>query len=170
MATGTIILPILAAVPDPTNPPGLAFTTANRPYLTFDGTTDELCLWQFHLPTDYASDGRSHLCDASGLTVYCQYSMASATTNNIAFRTEVMAIADTEDVDTDNFAAVEASADDTVPGTAGNMGVVSDALATPTVAANDYIALRFGRENATSGTNATGDMEVWNVWAEYTTS
>lgn len=160
MATGTIILPILAAVPDPTNPPGLAFTAANRPYLTFDSSTDELVVWTLNLPTNYAS----------GLTVYCQYSMASATANNIAIRTEVMAIADTEDVDTDNFAAVEASADDTVPGTAGNMGVVSDALATPTLAASDYIALRFGRENATSGTNATGDMEVWNVWLEYTTT
>ena len=81
-----------------------------------------------------------------------------------------MAIADTEDIDTDNFAAVEASADDTVPGTAGDMGVISDALGTPTVAASDYIALRLGRENGTSGTNATGDMEVWGVWLEYTTS
>lgn len=160
MATGTIILPVMAAVPDPTNPPGLSFTAANRPYLTFDGTTDELVVWTFNLPANYAS----------GLTIYCQYSMASATTNNIAIRTEVMAIADTEDVDTDNFAAVEASADDTVPGTAGNMGVVSDALATPTLAASDYIAIRFGRENGTSGTNATGDMEVWNVWLEYTTT
>lgn len=160
MATGTIMLPILAAVGDATNPPGLAFTSANRPYLLFDGTTDELVVWQFHLPADYSS----------GLTVYCQYSMATATTNVIAIRTEVMAIADTEDVDTDNFASVEASSDDTVPGTAGNMGVVSDALGTPTVAASDYIALRFGRENGTSGTNATGDMEVWNVWLQYTTS
>lgn len=160
MATGTIILPILAAVPDPTNPPGLAFTAANRPYLTFDASTDELVVWTFPLPTNYAS----------GLAVHCQYSMASATANNIAIRTEVMAIADTEDVDTDNFAAVEASADDTVPGTAGNMGVVSDALGTPTLAASDYIALRFGRENGTSGTNATGDMEVWAVWLQYTTT
>ena len=160
MATGTIILPILSAVPDATNPPGLAFTTAGRPYLTFDDTTDELCSWGFRLPGDYAS----------GLTVIAQYSMASATGNNVAIRTEVMAIADGEDVDTDNYASVEASADDTVPGTAGLMGVVSDALATPTVAAGDYVSLRFGRENGTSGTNATGDMELWSVTLEYTTT
>ena len=160
MATGTILLPIPAHSADPTNPPGLAFTAANRPYLLFDGTTDELVLWTFRMPQDYSS----------GLTVYVQYSMATATTNNIAIRTEVMAIADTEDVDTDNFSAVEASADDTVPGTAGNMGVVSDALGTPTLAAGDYICLRLGRENATSGTNATGDMEVWAVSLEYTTA
>ncbi len=160
MATGTILLPIIAAVGDATNPPTIAFTAANRPYLEFDGTTDELVSWHFRLPENYSS----------GLPIYVQYSMATATTDNIAIRTEVMAIADTEDVDTDNFAAIEASADDTVPGTAGNMGVVSDALGTPTVAAGDYIALRLGRENATSGVNAGGDMEVWAVSLEYTTT
>lgn len=153
-----IILPVLAAVPDATNPPGIAFTSANRPYLLFDGTTDELCSWHFKLPDDYSS----------GLTIKVQYSMASATTNNVAIRTEVMAIGSGEAVDADNFAAVEASADATVPGTAGLMGVITDALGTPTVAAGDYIALRLGRENGTSGTNATGDMEVWAVSLTYT--
>lgn len=160
MATGTIILPLLAAVPDGTNPPGVAFTAAGRPYLTFDGTTDELCSWSFRIPQNYAS----------ALTIKVQYSMASATANNVAIRTEVMAIADGEDVDTDNYAAVEASADATVPGTAGLMDEISDALGTPTVAAGDYISLRLGRENGTSGSNATGDMEVWAVSLEYTTT
>ena len=159
MATGTIILPVPGQL-DPTNPPGVAFSAANRPYMAFDGTTDELCLWTFRVPQDYAS----------ALTIKVQYSMASATTNNVAIRTEVMAIADGEDVDTDSFAAVEASADATVPGTAGLMDEISDVLETPTVAANDYICLRLGRENGTSGTNATGDMEVWAVSLEYTTS
>lgn len=160
MATATIILPITAAIGDPTNPPALAFTAANRPHLLFDDTTDELCLWAFELPGDYAS----------GLTIRVHYSMASATANVVAIRTEVMAIADGEDIDTDNFAAVEASADATVPGTAGLSDIITDALGTPTLAANDYIALRLGRENATSGTNATGDMEVWAVSLTYTTT
>lgn len=160
MATGTILLPILAAVADATNPPALSFTTANRPYLAFDDTTDELCSWHFRMPINYAS----------GATIKVMYSMASATTNVVAVRTELMTIADGEDIDTDNFSAVEASADDTVPGTAGLSGEISDELATPTIAAGDYVALRLGRENATSGTNATGDMEVWAVSLEYTTS
>lgn len=160
MATGYIDLPLLGGMPDPTNPPGVSFTAANRPRLLFDGTTDELITWTFRLPGDYAS----------GLTVTVQYSMISATTNNVAIRTEVMSIADGENVNTDNFAAVEASADDTVPGTAGLMGEISDALGTPTVAAGDYIALRLGRENGTSGANATGDMEVWSVQLSYTTT
>lgn len=159
MATGTINLP-LPGFYDPTNPPELAFTAAGRPNLLFDDTTDELLLWVFRLPADYAS----------GLTIKWQYSMVTATTNVVAIRTEVMAIADGEDIDTDNFAAVEASADATVPGTAGLMDEISDALGTPTVAAGDYIAIRAGRENGTSGTNASGDMELWAASLEYTTS
>ncbi len=160
MATGTIILPVLSAVPDATNPPGLDFSTASRPFLTFDGTTDELCSWSFEIPSNYAS----------GMTIRVHYSMASATSNVVAIRTECMAIADGEDIDTDNFAAVEASADAAVPGTAGLSDIIADALTTPTLAANDYLCLRFGRENGTSGTNATGDMEVWAVSLEYTTT
>lgn len=160
MATGTILLPILAAVADATNPPALSFTTANRPYLEFDDTTDELCSWHFRMPVNYASDA----------TIKVIYSMTSATTNVVAVRTELMAIADGEDIDTDNFSTVEASDDDTVPGTAGLSGEISDVLTTPTIAAGDYVALRLGRENATSGTNATGDMEVWAVSLEYTTT
>ena len=159
MATGTIILPVIAAIGSPTVPPALAFTAGNRPYLLFDGTTDELVLWAFELPGDYAS----------GLTARVHYSMASATTGNIAIRTEVMAIADGETIDADSFSAVEASADKAVPGTAGLSDIVTDALGTPTLAANDYIALRLGRENA-AGTNAAGDMEVWAVSLTYTTT
>ena len=160
MVTGTINLSILGGIFDSTNPPGVGFTAANRPYLLFDGTTDELITWTFQLPQDYNGD----------LTLFCQYSMDYAVGNNVAIRTEVMAIADTEDIDTDNYASVEASIDDTVPATPGNMSVVSDTLTTPTLAAGDYIALRFGRENTTSGNNANGDMEVWNIWLEYTSS
>ena len=160
MATATMLLPIPAHTHDSTNPPGLAFTGANRPYLLFDGTTDELVSWHFKMPGDYAS----------GLTIKAVYSMASATSNNVAIRTEVMAIADGETIDADNYAAVEASADQAVPATAGLMKTISDAIGTPTIAANDYISLRFGRENGTSGTNATGDMEVWAVSLEYTTT
>ena len=159
MATGTIILPVIAAIGDATDPPALAFTAANRPYLLFDGTTDELCLWAFELPGDYASDP----------VIRVHYSMATATSGNIAIRTEVQAIADGEDIDTDAWSTVEASADKAVPGTAGLSDIVTDALGTPTLAPNDYIALRLGRENA-AGTNAAGDMEVWAVSLTYTTS
>lgn len=148
----------MAAIPDGTNAPALALTAIGRPYWLFDGTTDELLLWTFRVPQDYSS----------AMTLKAQYSMASATTNVVALRTEVMATADGEDIDTDNLAAVEATADATVPGTAGLMDEISDALGTPTIAAGDYMCIRLGRENGTSGTNATGDLELWAVTLEYT--
>ena len=158
----TIPLHVHACIPDGSNPPDMAWTAAYRPYLLFDGTTDELVVFVAGpLPDDYGS----------APTFHTKYSMVSATTGVVAIRTEVMAVADGEDIDTDNFSTVEASADDTVPGTAGLMGEISEALTTPTgLAAGDYLAVRFGRENNTSGSNATGDMEVWEASLTYTAS
>lgn len=161
MATAEILLPILGGVKDATNPPGILFTAAGRPYLTFDGTTDELLLWSFRLPANYSS----------GLTVKCQYSMASATTNNVAIRTQVMAAAAAVDVLTDSFATLDKSTDSTVPGTAGLMKQISHALTNvDSAAAESYLSIQLGRENATTGTNATGDMYVWAITLTYTTT
>lgn len=160
MTTGTIILPILGFNLDGAVPPGVKWTAKNRPYLTLDGTTDELFEISFKNPGDYAS----------GMTAVVQYSMASAITNNVAIRSEVMAIAAAENILTDNFAAVEKSADSVVPGTLNDMKVITEALTTPTIAAGDYLSFIFGRENATTGTNAAGDMYIWSVTLEYTTT
>lgn len=161
MATATILLPVPAHAADPTNPPGFGVVSgSNRPFMVFDGTTDELCLWTFRMPADFGGQ----------LDIVVQYAMASATTNVVAIRTEFQVVAIGEDIDTDSFSAVEASADDTVPGTAGNMGEIRERIGTPTINPNEYVALRFGRENGTTGTNATGDMWVFAVSLEYQTS
>ena len=160
MATSQINLPILGGVRDATNPPGMSWVGA-RPYLLFDGTTDELVTWSFRMPSDYAS----------GPTVKLQYSMVSATTNNVAIRSQVMAAAVTVNIDTDSYAAQDTSADSTVPGTAGLMKEISLALTnTDSLAAGSYVSIQLGRENGTSGTNATGDMEVWAIALTYTTT
>lgn len=160
MATSQVILPVNGGVRDSTNPPGLLWQGA-RPYLTFDGTTDELITWSFRMPGDYAS----------GPTVKWQYSMASAITNNVAVRSQVMAAAATVNIDTDSYAAQDTSADSVVPGTAGLMKEISLALTnTDSLAAGSYISIQLGRKNATTGTNATGDMEVWAIALVYTTT
>jgi hypothetical protein len=161
MAIAEILLPVLGGVKDLTNPPGLLFTASGRAYLTFDGTTDELLVWSFRLPANYSS----------GLTVKAQYSMASATTNNVALRTQLMAAAAAVDIITDSYATLDKSTDSTVPGTAGLMKEISHALTNvDSVAADSYMALQLGRENATTGTNASGDMYVWAVSLIYTTA
>ncbi|SCY25673.1 hypothetical protein SAMN05216420_10413 [Nitrosospira sp. Nl5] len=161
MATSQINLPILGGVRDSTNPPGMAWVGA-RPYLLFDGTTDELITWSFRMPSDYAS----------GLAVKWQYSMLSATTGVVRIGAQVMAASDGDNIDTDSYDTQNTPADVTVPATAGLMGEIS--LAFPTVdslAAGDYISVQLRRENAVSpGTNATGDMEVWAIALTYTTT
>lgn len=161
MATGTIILPILAAVPDPTNPPALAFTAANRPYLLFDGTTDELCSWHFIMPANYAS--------APVLKVL--YSSEAGTSTSEAMEAEVMAVVDGADLDTDNYDTVNVSDAATSPATAGLQDTISITLtndgAPSALAARSYAAIRLRRD---AGTGDASDLEVWAVSLEYTTT
>lgn len=160
MATSQIILPILGGMRDATNPPGMSYVNA-RPYLLFDGATDELITWSFRMPSDYAS----------GLTVKWQYSMVSATTGVVKIRSQVMAAADGVNIDTDSYATLDASADSTVPGAAGTMKEISFALTNlDSLAAGGYVSVQLGRENSTTGTNASGDMEVWAIALSYTTT
>lgn len=132
-----------------------------RPHLVFEGTTDKLVTWSFHMPADYAS----------GLTVKWQYSMLAATTNNVSVRSQVMAVSDGEKIDADSYATLDKSTDSVVPGTVGNMKEISFALTNVDgLAAGDYFAIQLGRENATTGTNASGDMAVWSIVLTYTTT
>ena len=159
MATSQIEIHVLSGIRDVTNPPGLLWVGA-RPFLTFDGTTNELLTWTFRLPVDYAS----------GLTVKWQYSMASATTNNVAVRSQIMAVSSGGTINVDSYDTLDKSADATVPGTVGIMDEISFALTNiDSAAAGDYIAVQLGRENGTTGTNATGDMYVWEIALTYTT-
>jgi len=161
MATGTIILPILGATPDPTNPPGLAFSTAGRPYLTFDTGTDELCLWTFDIPSNYAS---APVCNV----IY------SAAVNSGTFQpsVEIMGVVDAADLDTDAWDTANAATATTVPGTIGLMDTISWAQTNDgspsALAANGYAALRLRRD--VSGDTAAGDVYVWAVSLEYTTT
>lgn len=162
MATATILIDLLSVHLDDTNPPGIQWSASGVPRLVFEGTTDKLFTIKFRLPDDYAS----------GLAYKWQYSMASATANNVAVRSQVKAVTDgTEDVDSATFDTLEASADNAVPGTAGYLKTISHSLSNlDSAAAGDYIEIQFGRENGTSGTNATGDMYLHTLTLTYTTT
>lgn len=161
MATGTLNLPVLGGVGDPTNPPGLAFTAANRPHLLFDADTDELVLWVFQVPANYAS----------GPLLKLNTSAVSATTGDQVLAAQVMAVGDNEDIDTDNFDTANTSTD-TVAGTAGLNTQVSITLtndgAPTALAAGDMACIRLFRDISLDG--VAGDVEVWDVAFEYTTS
>ncbi|SHL43193.1 hypothetical protein SAMN05216428_102388 [Nitrosospira sp. Nsp11] len=160
MATSEIILPILSGVKDASFPPGLLWI-GNVPYLTLDGTDDEIITFSFRMPDNFAS----------GLTVKWQYSMVSATTGVVAIRTQFAASSVGDNIVSRTAAAIEKSADNTVPGTAGVLKEISYSPAVlDSLAGGDQIAIRIGRENGTTGTNATGDMAVWAISLTYTTT
>lgn len=161
MATATIQLPVPPHGFDSSTPCALAYSNG-VPKLLFDDTTIEACYWQFRLPQNYAS----------ALTAKIQYSMDTATTGSVYIGVAVMAVTPTDatNMDAESYDASgdNVGSDAAVPGTAGYMEEISLALAyADSAAAGDYVRIRM-RTNATG--TATGDMEVWAVSLEYTTT
>lgn len=132
----------------------------SRPFLAYDDTTVERAISQpFQMPAAYLGTGT--------LKADIHYMMASATSGKVDFDVAVEAItaADAVDLDaTDSFDTAN-SADQTVPGTAGYLGVVTVTLTNKdSVAVGDYVRIRLERD-ADDGTNdtATGDARVLMV-------
>ena len=127
----------------------------------FAATQTEEMISQFEAPVNYAS----------APVLRKKYAMTSATSGTVDLETEVMAIADGEDIDTASFDSVnEASGGTTVPGTAGFRDTIEQALTNnDSMAAEETILLRDSR-NDTGDDTATGDLEyIGNVFT-YTTT
>lgn len=162
MATGSLILPVAGAELDASVPPGVVFVNSRRK-LVFDDTVDEICYWLFRMPENYAS----------ALVAKIQYAMASAVANEVIVGVEVMAVTDAEaqDLDADSYDTVNTSGATTVPGTVGYLDEISLTLTNAdSVAAGDWVAIKFRRDANNGGDDATGDMELWNFSLEYTTT
>lgn len=174
MATGTILLPVLAAVlPDgsasnaaPAVVVQKGSASAPTPYLAkllFDASTVEQCMWSFRMPADYAS--------APVLKV--QYAMASATANEVVLEARLAAVTDgdSQDVDAKAFGSANTSATTTVPGTAGHLDEISITLTNAdSLAAGDFAVVYLQRDADNAADDATGDMEVLAVSLQYTTA
>lgn len=167
MATGTIILPIQAAIGDPTLPPGKLWTTTTaRPYLAFDGTAAiEACVWTFRMPADYAS----------ALTAKIQWSGSSSTTvtHTVQWSVFVMALtADTDGAtDSDSFDSENVVSDDILGTTAKRIQEASLTLTNAdSVAAGDYVAIRLLRDYSDAADDLAEDAWLWALSLEYTTT
>lgn len=174
MATGTILLPVGGAVlPDGSASnaaPALqrVKSSATAPAIhflqfAFDAGTDEMVYWTFRMPVDYAS--------APVLKV--KFKMASATTGNIIISGRIGAVTagDSTDVDAKALGTDNVSSATAVAGTAGFETEVSLALANAdSLAASDSVFLRLARAAANASDTATGDMEVYALSLEYTTT
>jgi len=167
MATGTIILPILAAIPDPTLPPALKFASGTaRPYLAFDGSASiEKCMWTFRMPSDYAS----------ALTAKIQWSGSSSTTvtHTVQWSIFVMALtADTDGAaDSDSYDSENVVSDDILGTTAKRIQEASLTLTNAdSVAAGDYVAIQLARDYSDAADDLVEDAWLWALSLEYTTS
>ena len=70
-----------------------------------------------------------HYTGTTGVTVYIHYAMTSATSGDIDWDVSFERIGDQQlDIDADSFAAANSIDNTTVPGTAGNVDVVSVAF------------------------------------------
>ena len=164
MATGTIILPVQSAKI------GGSFITAGARISGGDGAwkllfaTDstESGLWQFRMPSNYAS----------ALVAKLVYSMTTATADKVDLEVEVMAVANGEDIDTASFDSVnEVAGGTTVPGTAGFSDDISIALANAdSVAAGELVLVRVNRDHDDADDTAAGDLELTGFSLEYTTT
>lgn len=161
MAIGTILLSIPGNF-DNANPPRLGFFNS-KPRLLFDATVDKIVHWTFRMPSNYAS----------APVLKLQYSMASATVNEVIMACQVMAVSDgdAQAIDPDSYDTVNTSSATTVPATAGYLDEISLALANnDLLVAGDWVALKVSRDADNVGDDATGDLELVAATLEYTTT
>lgn len=159
MATATILLPLLGAVPDDTNPPELKFNN-NTPVYAFDDTTDELVYWDFRCPENFSAS----------LAAIVQCASVSGTLGSIHFGFRVMLVTpnlDTQDMDAENYLAT-ALGSVSATTVAGALRELRAELTETALAGGDYVRVEMRREN-TADTH-TADVDVRAVALEYTTS
>lgn len=98
------------------------------------------------------------------ITIYLHYAMSSAVANDIKLETSLERIGDQQqDIDSDSFATAQNTGDITVPGTSGNVDIVSVAHTNgaqmDSVAVGEGFRLKVLR-SAVAGTDASGDLEL----------
>ncbi|KKK75631.1 hypothetical protein LCGC14_2871790, partial [marine sediment metagenome] len=148
----------LVFTPQMSEPPATNFATLDtrnyHPVLDFDATTNESTIFRGVLPAGYAS---------GGLTVYIHYAMTSAVADTVDWDVSFERIGDQQlDIDGDSFAAVNSVDNTTVPGTSGNVDVVSvaftDGADMDSIAAGESFRIKITRDAAND--DATGDAEI----------
>lgn len=167
MATGTIQLPVGAAVGDATYPPGRSLENNVRKLL-FDGTAGasagERCYWTFRLPGDYAS----------ALTAKIQYQFVTVTTGNWVCNVYVYAYTpgtDTGNADADSYDTKNSGTLAAGTTTAGQISEGSITLTNAdSAAAGDWITVKLERDANDASDTITEDVEVSTFTLTYTTT
>ena len=159
MASGdTLIIFTPLANEPPTSNYATLDTRNNHPCLDFDASTNESAIFSGIMPQSYAG--------TTGITVYLHYAMSTATSGDIDWDIALERIGDQQlDIDADSFAAVNSVDNTTVPGTSGNVDIVSiaftDGADMDSVAAGEAFRLKVTRDAAND--TAAGDAELFKV-------
>ena len=157
MATQTVILPINGG----RLLSGTASTVAEfgsvHKILLDDSDTHGL-EWRFNLPQDYVSSP----------VFKFTFSMASATSGNVVCEIDVKAVTEnTEDIDSAAYGSTN-SITQAVAGTGGYTTQASESLANDdSLAAHDFVQIRFSRNGGSGSDTATGDFELLDAKLEY---
>jgi len=165
MAGGDTLIVFTALHNEPPSSNPATFDVRNEhPVLDFDASTNESAVFSGVMPQHY---------DGGGVTVYIHYAMTSATSNTVDWDVSWERIGDQQqDIDSDSFAAVNSVDNTTVPGTAGNVDVVSvaftDGADMDSVAAGEGFRLKITRD--ASSDDAAGDAELLFVELRETSS
>lgn len=132
----------------------------NRDYMAFDASTVEAMYTPaVQVPASYTGSGT--------LKADILYAAASATSGKFDFEVSVEAITPADAVDTDSASSFDTvnAGNQTVPGTAGYLGVLTITLTNKdSLAAGDMIRFKLERDadDATDDT-ATGDARVYGM-------
>lgn len=155
MASGNTLI---VFEPYSNEPPATNYATLDtrnqHPCLDFDATTNESAVFSAVMPQHYGG---------GGITVYLHYAMSSAEADTVDWDVSWERIGDQQlDIDADSFAAVNSVDDTTVPGTSGNVDIVSvaftDGADMDSVAVGELFRLKVTRDAASD--DATGDAEL----------
>jgi hypothetical protein len=158
MASGDTLLVFTAAHGAPTATNYATFDARNQhTVLDFDDTTNESTVFEAVMPRHYGG---------GGVTVYLHYSMTSATSGDIDWDVAWERIGDQQlDIDADSFATANSVDNTTVPGTSGNVDIVSIAFTNgaqmDSVAVGEAFRLKVTRDAASD--TGTGDAELLRV-------
>ena len=158
MASGDTLLVFAAQDNEPpTSNYATIDTRNNHLVLDFDAGTNESAVFSGVMPQHY---------DGGGVTVYLHYAMSTATFGDVDWDVAFERIGDQQlDIDADSFEAVNSVDDTTVPGTSGNVDVVSvaftDGADMDSVAAGEAFRLKVTRDAASD--TASGDAELLKV-------
>jgi hypothetical protein len=158
MASGDTLLIFDAAHGQPTASAYATPDTRNQhAVLDFDDTTAESAVFAAIMPRHYGG---------GGVTCYIHYAMTSATSGDIDWDIAWERIGEAVlDIDADSFATVQSVDATTVPGTSGNVDIVSiaftDGAQMDSVAVGEAFRLKVTRDAPND--TATGDAELLRV-------